>query len=62
MITKHNPMFENSDDTNNDDTNNDDTNNDGTNNECDQNILLTFIKNDQEQQSIQEEEDDFEKL
>jgi hypothetical protein len=24
--------------------------------------LLTFIKNDQEQQSIQEEEDDFEKL
>jgi hypothetical protein len=57
MITKHNPMFENSDDTNNDDTNNDDTNN-----ECDQNILLTFIKNDKEQQSIQEEEDDFEKL
>ena len=48
----------------NDDTNNDDTNYDDMNeiNECDQNILITFIKNDQEQQSIQEEEDDFEKL
>ena len=62
MITKDTPMFESSD--MNDDTNNDDTNNDDMNesNECDQNILLTFIKNDQEQQSIQEEEDDFEKL
>lgn len=55
MVTKDNPMFETSFD------NDDDTNDDG-NDECDQNILLTCIKNDQEQQIIQEEDDDFEKL
>jgi hypothetical protein len=57
MVTKDNPMFETSFDNDGDD----DTNDDG-NDECDQNILLTFIKNDQEQQIIQEEDDDFEKL
>jgi hypothetical protein len=72
MVTKRNPMFETNyddgDDDNNDNNDNNDNdnndnndndtndNNDNGNNECDQNILLTFIKNDQE------EDDDFEKL
>lgn len=59
MVTKDNPMFETSFDNDGDDDTNDDTNND---NECDQDKLLTFIKNDQEQPIIQEEDDDFEKL
>jgi hypothetical protein len=67
MVTKDNPMFETSFDNDDDDTNdndnddNDDTNHAG-NDECDQDSLLTCIKNDQEQPIIQEEDDDFEKL
>ena len=61
MVTKDNPMFETSFDNDGHDDTNDDTNDDG-NDECDQNILLTCIKNDQEQPIIQEEDDDFEKL
>jgi hypothetical protein len=61
MVTKDNLMFETSfdndgDDDTNDDNNDNNDNDDNDNNECDQNILLAFIKNDQE------EDDDFEKL
>jgi hypothetical protein len=54
--------YNNDDNDNNDNNDNiNNINNDNGINECNQNILLTFIKNNQEQQSIQEE-DDFEKL